>query len=187
MRDVTTILEAIESGNSEANEELLPLVYDELRKLAASRLAKEGSEHTLQATALVHEAWIKLSGNQKPWNSRGHYFAAAAEAMRRILIDRARKRNRIRHGGGLQRVNLESVDFALNTDNTTLLSLDEALRKFALESPEKAKLVELRFFAGLKLKEAAEAMGISPATAKRHWAYARAWLLCELKSDVSET
>ena len=182
MRDVTTILQAIEGGHEKAADELLPLVYDELRKLAAARLAKEGSEHTLQATALVHEAWIKLSGNQKGWNGRGHYFGAAAEAMRRILIDRARKRSRVRHGAGLQRVNLDSVDFAMTTDSATLLELDEALRKLAQESPDKAKLVELRFFAGLRLKEAAEALGISPATAKRHWAYARAWLLCELKS-----
>ena len=182
MQDVTTILQAIERGNEKAADDLLPLVYDELRKLAAARLANEGAEHTLQATALVHEAWIKLSGNQKGWNGRGHYFGAAAEAMRRILIDRARKRSRVRHGAGLQRVNLDSVDFAMTTDNATLLELDEALRKLALESPDKAKLVELRFFAGLKLKEAAEALNISPATAKRHWAYARAWLLCELKS-----
>ena len=182
MHDVTTILQAIERGDEKAADDLLPLVYDELRKLAAARLANEGSEHTLQATALVHEAWIKLSGNQKGWNSRRHYFGAAAEAMRRILIDRARKRSRVRHGAGLQRVNLDSVDFAMTTDNATLLELDEALRKLALESPDKAKLVELRFFAGLKLKEAAEALGISPATAKRHWSYARAWLLCELKA-----
>ena len=182
MQDVTTILQAIERGNEKAADDLLPLVYDELRKLAAARLANEGAEHTLQATALVHESWIKLSGNQKGWNGRGHYFGAAAEAMRRILIDRARKRSRVRHGAGLQRVNLDSVDFAMTTDNATLLELDEALRKLALESPDKAKLVELRFFAGLKLKEAAEALNISPATAKRHWAYARAWLLCELKS-----
>jgi RNA polymerase sigma factor (TIGR02999 family) len=182
VHDVTTILQAIERGDEKAADDLLPLVYDELRKLAAARLANEGSEHTLQATGLVHEAWIKLSGNQKGWNSRGHYFGAAAEAMRRILIDRARKRSRVRHGAGLQRVNLDSVDFAMTTDNATLLELDEALRKLALESPDKAKLVELRFFAGLKLKEAAEALGSSPATAKRHWSYARAWLLCELKS-----
>ncbi len=182
-RDVTTILDAIEGGDPVAADELLPLVYDELRKLAAARLASEGSEHTLQPTALVHEAWIKLSGNEKGWNGRGHYFGAAAEAMRRILIDRARRRNRVKHGAGLQRVNLDTVDFAGTTDSTTLIELDEALKRFAKESPEKAKLVELRFFAGLKLTEAANAMGISPATAKRHWAYARAWLLCELKAD----
>jgi RNA polymerase sigma factor (TIGR02999 family) len=158
VHDVTTILQAIKRGDKKAADDLLPLVYDELRKLAAARLAKEGSEYTLQATALVHEAWIKLSGNQEGWNSRGHYFGAAAEAMRRILIDRARKRSRVRHGAGLQRVNFDSVDFAMTTDNATLLELDEALRKFALESPDKAKLVELRFFAGLKLKEAAEAL-----------------------------
>jgi RNA polymerase sigma factor (TIGR02999 family) len=184
MSDVTQILQAIDAGDPNASEELLPLVYDELRKLAGARLAREPSGQTLQATALVHEAWIRLSGaaNQE-WNSRGHFFGAAAEAMRRILIDRARKRKRVRHGGDLARVNLDSVVLATTTDDESLLRLDEALEKLTQESPEKAKLVKLRYFAGLSLKDAAAAMEISPATAKRHWAYARAWLLFELKGN----
>lgn len=180
--DVTQLLNAIDSGDSSAAEELLPLVYEALRKLAAARLANEAEGQTLQPTALVHEAWIKLSGsNHQQWNGRGHFFAAAAEAMRRILIDRARKRNRVRHGAGLEQVNLDSVDIAADTDDETLLRLNEALEKLAGESPGKAELVKLRFFAGLGLAEAAAAQGISLATAKRHWAYARGWLLCELK------
>ncbi|MBI1178843.1 sigma-70 family RNA polymerase sigma factor [bacterium] len=181
--DVTRLLHAVERGDRKAADELLPLVYDELRRLAAARLANEADGQTLQPTALVHEAWLKIAGtNQQQWNGRGHFFGAAAEAMRRILIDRARKRNRERHGAGLQRVNLDSVDIAVNTDDETLLRLNDALEKFALESPDKADLIKLRYFAGLGLAEAAAAQGISLATAKRHWAYARAWLLCELKS-----
>jgi len=182
--DVTQLLNAIDSGDSKAAEELLPLVYEELRRLAASRMENERDGHTLQPTALVHEAWIRLAGsNNQQWNGRGHFFGAAAEAMRRILIDRARKRSRERHGAGLQRVNLDSVDIAVNTDDETLLRLNDALEKFARESPDKAELIKLRYFAGLGLAEAAAAQGISLATAKRHWAYARAWLLCELKAS----
>lgn len=182
MNDVTQLLKAIDAGDAKASENLLPLVYDELRKLAAARLAKEPAGQTLQPTALVHEAWIKLSGaTNQQWTGKGHFFGAAAEAMRRILIDRARRRGRQRHGAGLQRVNLDAVDLAATTDADTLLALNDALEKLALESPEKAQLVKLRFFAGLKLTEAAQAMEISPATAKRHWAYSRAWLLCELQ------
>lgn len=178
--DVTQLLAALDRGESRAAAELLPLVYEELRKLAAARLAHEPEGQTLQPTALVHEAWLKLAGSQQQWNSRGHFFGAAAEAMRRILIDRARKRNRERHGAGLERVNLDSVDLAVGTDDETLLRLDEALERFASEAPDKAALVKLRYFAGLTLADAAAAQGISLATAKRHWAYARAWLLCEL-------
>ena len=180
MSPVTHILESIEGGDPKASEELLPLVYNELRKLAAARLAHEAPGQTLQPTALVHEAWLKLGGSDHDWNGRGHFFAAAAEAMRRILIDRARKRHRQRHGGGMQRVNLDSVDLAATTDDDTLLQLDEALAKFAAEDPEKAELVKLRYFSGLTIPDAALALGISEATAKRHWAYARAWLYCEL-------
>jgi RNA polymerase sigma factor (TIGR02999 family) len=180
---LTQILHAIESDDGrQSSDELLPLVYEELRKLAAARLANERAGQTLQPTALVHEAWIKLSGSERQsWNGRAHFFGAAAVAMRRILIDRARRRNRIRHGGGLQRINLDSVDVAMTTDDQTLLELDNALQKLALDSPERAQLVDLRFFAGLTLAEAAKVRGISLATAKRHWAYARAWLLCELE------
>jgi RNA polymerase sigma factor (TIGR02999 family) len=161
----------------------LALVYSELRKLAADKMAHEASGQTLQPTALVHEAWLRLAGSRQVWNSRGHFFGAAAEAMRRILIDRARRRNRERHGGGLSRVDFEEVDLATTTSDETLLRVDEALEKFAVESPEKAALVKLRFFVGLSISEAAEALGISPATAKRQWNYARAWLRCELSSS----
>jgi RNA polymerase sigma factor (TIGR02999 family) len=176
------ILQAIESSDDvQSSDQLLPLVYGELRKLAAARLANEPAGQTLQPTALVHEAWIKLAGSsQQSWNGRAHFFGAAAVAMRRILIDRARKRNRVRHGGGLKRVNFDSVDVAMTTDEHTLLELNKALEKLALESPTKSQLVDLRFFAGLTLAEAAKVQDISLATAKRHWAYARAWLLCEL-------
>lgn len=183
MSEVTELLDAIETGDSNASDKLFPLLYDELRKLAAARLAREPAGQTLQPTALVHEAWIKLSGSNQDWNGRGHFFGAAAEAMRRILIDRARKRNRERHGAGLQRVHLESVDLAATTDDETLLRLNDALERFALESPAKAELVTLRFFGGLRFNEAAAALQISPATAKRHWAFARAWLLCELQGE----
>ncbi|MBI2948351.1 MAG: sigma-70 family RNA polymerase sigma factor [Verrucomicrobia bacterium] len=182
MSDVTGILHAIEKGDPARAEELLPLVYEELRKLAAHKLAHEAPGQTLQPTALVHEAWLKLAGpTPQPWNSRGHFFAAAAEAMRRILIDRARKRKRERHGHGLQRLDLSQVDVAVNTDDDLLLCVNEALGKLAAESPEKAELVKLRYFGGLSVLESAQALGISPATAKRHWAYARAWLFTELK------
>ncbi|MEO8426023.1 MAG: sigma-70 family RNA polymerase sigma factor [Verrucomicrobiota bacterium] len=182
MSDVTRILGAIQQGDPKAAEELLPLVYEELRKLAAHKMANEAPGQTLQATALVHEAWLKLGGSSdQPWNSRGHFFGAAAEAMRRILIDRARVRKRERHGHGLQRIDLSQVDVAATTDDDTLLLVNEALERLATESPEKAELVKLRYFAGLSIDDAARALGISPATAKRHWTFARAWLFAELK------
>jgi RNA polymerase sigma factor (TIGR02999 family) len=178
--NVTRILDRAQQGDPNAAAELLPLVYDELRKLAAQKMAHEAAGQTLQPTALVHEAWLRLAGSQQQWSGRGHFFAAAAEAMRRILIDRARKRNRERHGASLQRVNLDSVDLAATSDDETLLALDDALTKLAAEAPEKAELIKLRYFTGLSIAEAARALGISDATAKRHWAYARAWLYCEL-------
>ncbi|MBI2925897.1 MAG: sigma-70 family RNA polymerase sigma factor [Verrucomicrobia bacterium] len=180
MSTVTHILERAQQGDPKAAHELLPLVYDELRQLAAQKMAYETPGQTLQPTALVHEAWLRLAGSNQQWSGRGHFFAAAAEAMRRILIDRARKRSRERHGAGLQRVNLDSVDFAATSEDETLLALDEALGKLAAEAPEKAELVKLRYFTGLSIAGAARALGISDATAKRHWAYARAWLYCEL-------
>lgn len=162
-------------------EALLAEVYDELRRLAAHRLAHEQPGQTLQATALVHEAWLRLNiSHSQKWNNRGHFFSAAAEAMRRILIDRARKRGRKRHGHGLERVELDHVVSALETDDAVLLRIDEALEKLAIDSPEKAELVKLRYFTGLRIQEAADAMGISATTAKRHWAFARAWLYAEL-------
>ena len=182
MSEVTCILDRVQQGDPKAAEELLPLVYDELRKLAAHKMANEAAGQTLQPTALVHEAWLKLVGTDRShWNSRGHFFGAAAEAMRRILIDRARKRRRDRHGHGLQRIDLDQVDVAATSDDDTLLLVNEALEKLAGEAPEKAELVKLRYFAGLSIEDAAQAMGISPATAKRHWAFARAWLFAELK------
>lgn len=181
MTDITRLLDAAARGDGVAAEELLPLVYSELRKLAAHKMAHEQEGQTLQPTALVHEAWLKLAGSSQQWNHRGHFFAAAAEAMRRILIDRARKRKRERHGHGLQRLNFDEVDVAITTDDEVLLCVDEALEKFGKEDPDKAELVKLRYFAGLSIPDAAQALNISEATAKRHWSYARAWLSAELK------
>jgi RNA polymerase sigma factor (TIGR02999 family) len=167
-----------------AASDLLPLVYDELRRLAANKLAHEAPGQTLQTTALVHEAWLSLAGNgDSQWQNRTHFLSAAAEAMRHILIDRARRKKRVRHGRGLQRVNLEHVDLATAADDETLLRVDEALTKFAAEDPVKAQLVKLRYFVGLSIPEAAAAMGLSESTAKRAWAYARAWLYDELKRE----
>ncbi len=182
MNDVTRILEAIQQGDRQAAADLLPVLYDELRKLAAQKLAHESPGQTLQPTALVHEAWLKLAGSHaQSWNGRDHFFSAAAEAMRRILIDRARKRKRERHGHGLRRVDLCEIDVAVTTDDEWLLCMDEALSKLAAEEPAKAELVKLRYFAGLSIPEAPQALGISAATANRHWTYARAWLFSELK------
>jgi RNA polymerase sigma factor (TIGR02999 family) len=181
MSEVTRILSAIDQGDPHAAAQLLPLVYDELRKLATQRLAREKPGQTLQATALVHEAYLRLVGPdpERSWNSRAHFFAAAAEAMRRILIDKARRRRRPKHGGGRQRVELEEA-VPLAEPGEELLALDEALQKFAQKEPAKAELVKLRFFAGLTIPEIAQALGISVATAERHWTYARVWLYAEL-------
>jgi RNA polymerase sigma factor (TIGR02999 family) len=178
MNDLTRVLSAIEQGDPSAAEKLLPLVYDELRKLAAQRLAHEKPGQTLQATALVHEAYLRLVGGQPQpgWDSRGHFFAAAAEAMRRILVESARRKGRQKRGGALVRVNLEDAELACRMPPDDLIALDEALAKLAAEDPVKARLVELRFFAGLSLEEASKALGVSAATAKRYWRYARAWL-----------
>jgi RNA polymerase sigma factor (TIGR02999 family) len=181
MSDLTRLLDAATQGNDAAAQEILPLVYDELRRLAAQKMAHEAEGQTLQPTALVHEAWLKLSGSSQQWNHRGHFFAAAAEAMRRILIDRARKRKRERHGHGLQRLNFDDVDVAITTDDEVLLCVNEALEKFANEAPDKAELVKLRYFGGLSIPDAARVLNISEATAKRQWSYARAWLCAELK------
>jgi RNA polymerase sigma factor (TIGR02999 family) len=181
MSEVTRILDALGNGDAKAASELLPLVYEELRKLAAQRMAQEVPGQTLQPTALVHEAWLRLAGSKsQQWNSRGHFFAAAAEAMRRILIDRARRKHRLRHGEGLERVPIEELDLACATDDEVMLRVNEALEKFALEDPAKAELVKLRYFAGLTIAEAGLALGLSETTAKRHWAYARAWLYDDL-------
>jgi RNA polymerase sigma factor (TIGR02999 family) len=182
MSDATQILKAIEDGDRRAGARLLPLVYDELRKLAAQRLAQEKPGQTLQATALVHEAYLRLVGgeNGNHWNSRGHFFAAAAEAMRRILVEQARRKKREKHGAGRKRVSLEGLEISLSMPSDEILALDQALTKFAENDPQKAELVKLRFFAGLTGDEAARALGISPTTADRHWTYARAWLFREL-------
>jgi RNA polymerase sigma factor (TIGR02999 family) len=187
MPDVTQILSQIESGDPTASAQLLPLVYDELRRLAAQRLSHERPGQTLQATALVHEAYLRLVDGQKAqhWNSRGHFFGAAAEAMRRILVNRARDKNRLKRGGQLQRVNLEKIELAADAPNDDLLAIDESIEVLAAENPECANVVKLRFFAGLSINETAAALGISASTAKRHWAYARAWLFDALSSDGS--
>lgn len=181
---MTQILEAVGAGDAQAAEQLLPLVYEELRRLAAAKMAQEQPGQTLQPTALVHEAWLRVAGSgQQHWNSRGHFFGAAAEAMRRILIDRARRRHRQRHGQGWVRLDISQLDVAAVTDDEVLLRLNGALEKLETEAPEKARLVKLRFFTGLSVVEAAEVLGIAPITAKRHWAFARAWLLAELRGD----
>jgi RNA polymerase sigma factor (TIGR02999 family) len=184
MTNVTQILSRIESGDPTAPEQLLPLVYAELRQLAAAKLAQETPGQTLQATALVHESYLRLVGpaDQDPaqWDSRGHFFAAAAEAMRRILVERARHKSRMKHGGEWQRVDLDSACAVSETPSVDLLALDEALTIFASNQPAKAELVKLRFFAGLTMPEAAAAMGISLATAERYWTFARNWLYAQL-------
>lgn len=179
MSDVTRLLSALEAGDPRAADQLLPLVYDELRRLAAQRLAHEKPGQTLQATALVHEAYLRLVGDQQ-FNGRGHFFAAAAEAMRRILIEQARRKGRVRHGGGRRRLDLDDVPSLAGASPDDLLDLDDALARLAALSPPRAELVKLRFFAGLTLPEAAQALGVSRATAERHWAFARAWLYAEL-------
>jgi RNA polymerase sigma factor (TIGR02999 family) len=177
MTEVTRILEAIGAGDPAAVDRLLPLVYDELRRLAAARLGQEAPGQTLQPTALVHEAYLRLLGGAEPrWETRGHFFTAAAEAMRRILIDRARSKKRQKRGGGAARLELATLDLASPPPDEELLALDEALARLEREDRPKAELVKLRFFAGLSVEQAANALGISRATADRHWAFARAWL-----------
>jgi RNA polymerase sigma factor (TIGR02999 family) len=180
--DVTRILTAVEQGDSRAADALMPLVYNELRKLAARRLAHERPGQTLQATALVHQAFIRLVDVEKAqrWDSCGHFFAAAAEAMRRILVERARRKSRLKHGRDRHRIELDDVCTVTNGPSSELLAMDEALCKLAAEAPAKAELVKLRYFAGLTVDEAADTLGISRATIKRYWAYARAWLFAEM-------
>jgi RNA polymerase sigma factor (TIGR02999 family) len=182
--DVTRILLAIEKGDPVAADELLPLVYHELRKLAAHRMANEAPGQTLQPTALVHEAYLRLVGDEdKKWAGRAHFFAAAAEAMRRILIDNARRKRAQRHGGGQQRVDVEDVDIAADADDEQLLAINEALDRLAAGDKVKAELVKLRYFVGMTIEEAAQILGISEPTAKRYWTYARAWLYEEINSS----
>ena len=184
MSDVTVILDAIQKGNSKAAEELLPLVYDELRKLAAFKLSQQPPGQTLQPTALVHEVYLRLLGNgNHSWQDRKHFFAAAAEAMRHLLVDRARRKAAARHGGGWQRIDLDNVVIASSTSDENILLISEALEKLAAHDPTSAELVKLRFFGGLTFSQAAEVMGISERTAQRFWAYARAWLFREIKNS----
>lgn len=185
MNDVNRILSATEQGDHRASAELLPLVYNELRRLAQAKLMQEAPGHTLQATALVHEAFLRLVGDdaEARWNSRGHFFSAAAEAMRRILVERARQRRSLKRGGDLQRVEID-FDLVLSEERCDkLLALDDALEQLEACDPEKAQLVKLRFFAGLTNAEAAAAMNISHATADRHWSFARAWLQREMTKE----
>lgn len=182
MSDVTHILDRAQSGDPKAAEELLPLVYEELRKLAAIRMANEPAGQTLQATALVHEAWLRLVGPEaQVWSNRYHFFAAAAKAMCRILIENARRKQRPKHGHGWQRVDLDQVNVAIQTDDDTLLLVNEALTRVEREDPQKAELVKLRYFAGMTIPEAGQALGLSESTAKRTWTHARAFLLREIK------
>ena len=182
MSEVTRILSAVEQGDPNAAAQLLPLVYDALRQLAAQRLAREKPGQTLDATALVHEAYLRLvDGDQAPhWNSRGHFFAAAAEAMRRILVENARRKRRPKHGGDRRRVDLDEALNLADQPSPDILALDEVLARLALTDPTAARLVELRYFAGLSMPEAAEALGVSLRTAERNWTYARTWLYREL-------
>jgi RNA polymerase sigma factor (TIGR02999 family) len=177
MADVTQLLDAAAAGDPKAAAELLPLVYDELRKLAAARMAEEKPGHTLQPTALVHEAYLRLVGGaERAWDSRGHFFAAAAEAMRRIVVESARRKKRLKHGGGHGRIEVELADLPTRLPPDDLIALDEALARLEQVDPVKARLVTLRYFAGLTIKQAAEALGISRVTAHRYWTFARAWL-----------
>ena len=179
--EVTRILSAIQHGNAQAAKELLPLVYDELRRLAAAKLAHENPGQTLQPTALVHEAWLRLGGQEnQAWNGRPHFFGAAAEAMRRILIDNARRKRARRHGGGQQRLDVQEIEIAADVLDDDLLEVNAALERFAALDKQKAELVKLRYFTGLTIAEAAEILGVSAPTANRWWAYARAWLHKEI-------
>ena len=183
MNEVTRILSAIEHGDSKASEELLPLVYRELRQIARQRLAREKPGQTLQVTALVHEAYLRLVGGDEAqrWNSRGHFFAAAAEAMRRILVENARRKRTEKHGGRLERQDLDDVDIAAPAPSEDLLAIDEALAKLEAEDPVKAQLVKLRYFVGLSEEDAASALGLSRTSVQRYWRYTKAWFLIELQ------
>lgn len=184
--DFTRILDSARTGDPKAAEELLPLVYDELRKLAAAKMAQERPDQTLQPTALVHEAWLRLVGKQNPqWNGRGHFFGAAAEAMRRILIDNARRKRTERHGGGQVKMDIQKIELAEPTKDEELLAVNDALERLAVRDKQKAELVKLRYFVGLTTEEAAEVLGISVPTADRWWNFSRAWLFEEIERQQS--
>jgi RNA polymerase sigma factor (TIGR02999 family) len=189
MEGVTQILSAIEQGDPQAADKLLPLVYDELRKLAAQRLSREQPGQTLAATALVHEAYVRLVDNDaaQHWNSRGHFFAAAAEAMRRILVENARRKRSLKRGMDYRRIDLDAVEPQIDEPDDNLLAMNEALEKLELQAPRKAQLVKLRYFAGLTNEQAAQMLGISTSTADNDWAYARCWLRLELSGESGPT
>jgi RNA polymerase sigma factor (TIGR02999 family) len=182
--DITRLLQRIDAGDAQAADQILPLVYGELRKLAAARMAHENAGHTLQPTALVHEAWLRLGGDHQPeWRNRAHFFAAAAEAMRRVLIDSARRRLAQRRGGRQEHINIDDIEVAGDIDDDRVLKVNDALEKLTRTDAAKAELVKLRFFGGLTLDEAAKVLGVAEPTARRWWAYARAWILSEMKAD----
>jgi RNA polymerase sigma factor (TIGR02999 family) len=184
VNDVTHILDRVRDGDPKAADELLPLIYGELRKLAAAKMAKENPGQTLQPTALVHEAWLRLTGDQNQnWNGRAHFFGAAAEAMRRILIDSARRKQAQRHGGKLERIAVDHIELSIPEQSEDWIELDEALTKLESLDPQKAQFVKLRYFVGLSLEEAATTLGVSVPTASRWWSYARAWLAKEIESQ----
>ncbi len=186
MDDLTQLLNHASDGGRISADQLLPLVYQKLRQVAAEKMANEAAGHTLQATALVHEAWLRVGGEAQGWQNRWHFFSAAAEAMRRILIDRARSKRAERHGGGLERVDVDEVEIAAPVEDSELFELHESLDRFATLYPQKAELVKLRYFASLTLPEAAEVLGISTPTAERHWAIARVWLFREISRRRGE-
>ena len=188
MSEVTRILNAVQEGDPKAAEELIPLVYEELRKLAAQKMAHERPGQTLQPTALVHEAWLRLAGPREgqAWQNRAHFFAAAAEAMRRILIERARAKSRLRRGGGRERVLLEHVTLATEDPDETVLAIHEAIERLAGQDPLKAQIVRLRYFAGLTHDQIGTALGMAEPTVRRHWAFARSWLYAELKGELGK-
>ncbi|MBI3416944.1 MAG: RNA polymerase subunit sigma [Verrucomicrobia bacterium] len=185
MNEITRILDRAQQGDPRAAEELLPLVYDELRRVAAHKMSSEPLGHTLQPTALVHEAWLRLGGEDQPvWQNRGHFFAAASEAMRRILVERARRRAAAKRGGHAEHLAVDEIEFAAPANDDELLAINDALDRLALQHPRKAELVKLRYFTGLKFEEAAAVLGIAVPTAKEWWAHARAWLAVEIRGPM---
>ena len=185
MSEVTLILQAIGRGESRASEELLPLVYDELRRLAAARMAREAAGHTLQPTALVHEVWLRLVGDgDRTWKNRAYFFAAAAEAMRRILVEHARRKSRLKHGGGQEQLNIEELELADATPDEKILLVNDALVQLEMEHPERARVVVLKYFGGMTNKEVAETLGIGERTVNRHWVCARTWLFHKVRAQM---
>ncbi|PYJ82503.1 MAG: RNA polymerase subunit sigma-24 [Verrucomicrobia bacterium] len=185
MTDLTQILQAVERGEENSSERLLPLVYDELRRLAAIKMSREAQNQTLQPTALVHEAWLRLTTDEEMgWQNRGHFFGAAAEAMRRILIERARRRSRLKHGGGQVRIDIQELELADTTPDEKVLLINEALERLQAEDPEKARVVVMKFFGGLTNREVAESLNVTERTVERHWAYAKAWLFGAVRQEL---